>query len=401
MADIYRGTFAVRQAASQHAGDSPAVETIAFELAVSEALAKESGDHELWRHSRLRWLDSTVGEVSKNETGAVNECANGVDCVVVSRRHSGVVLTAPGGRHIALSPSGLPSSLRVGNTELLASAMRLRLVLQGDSSDLRLELRQPVKIERATDGSIGWVAVMGAAALQARVSGSLDSDGLAEMSVELSATEAGTDGAPPPLIGDVRLQLPLVASQVPMMNGFDIKGGRRPEDVQWRWDAEKPDKDHAQRGLNCRVWLGSAVAGLQLNLQGAEQAAAAAASSCGNDENGQLQCENLSDAQFNVALGSREWFNSNRGGASVVTSASHQAAGERTAVLTVYTGRLEPLKPGGAPLRLHWRLLLTPVRGSGAPQRADFATRYFHMQRFVPVAKALETSRENCDSNTT
>ena len=41
--------------------------------------------------------------------------------------------------------------------------------------------------------------------------------------------------------------------------------------MRWLWDAEKPDPDHAQRGLNCRVWLGSAAAGLQLNLQGTEQ----------------------------------------------------------------------------------------------------------------------------------
>jgi hypothetical protein len=26
--------------------------------------------------------------------------------------------------------------------------------------------------------------------------------------------------------------------------------------VHWRWDAEKPDPEHAQRGLNCRVWVG-------------------------------------------------------------------------------------------------------------------------------------------------
>jgi hypothetical protein len=58
---------------------------------------------------------------------------------------------------------------------------------------------------------------------------------------------------------------------VPLLNGFDTNGGRRPRQVRWRWDAEKPDPDHAQRGLNCRVWLGSAVAGLQLNLQGTEQ----------------------------------------------------------------------------------------------------------------------------------
>ena len=131
------------------------------------------------------------------------------------------------------------------------------------------------------------------------------------------------------------------------------------------------------------MWLGSARSGMQLNLQGTEQAAVAAASSCGNDENGQLQCENLSDAQFNVALGSREWHNANRGGASVVTQPA-EAGGAPVVMLTVYTGRLAVLRPGER-LTLHWRLLLTPVRGSGAPLRADFGTRYFHMQRFVSV----------------
>ena len=45
-----------------------------------------------------------------------------------------------------------------------------------------------------------------------------------------------------------------------------------------------------------------------------------------------------------------------------------------------------------APLTLPFRLLLTPVRGAGRPRRADFATRYFHMQRFTPVDAALEAA---------
>ena len=53
-----------------------------------------------------------------------------------------------------------------------------------------------------------------------------------------------------------------------------------------------------QRGLNCRVWLGSADAGVQINLQGVEQAAAASASHCGNDEDGVLRCDDLTDAQY-------------------------------------------------------------------------------------------------------
>ena len=95
------------------------------------------------------------------------------------------------------------------------------------------------------------------------------------------------------------------------------------------------------------------------------------------DENGQLQCDDLSDVQFNVALGSREWFNGNRGGASVVTQPAQGR--EDVAMLTVFTGPLPPLHHGER-LVLAFRLLLTPVRGSGTPLRADFGTRYFHMQ---------------------
>jgi hypothetical protein len=125
------------------------------------------------------------------------------------------------------------------------------------------------------------------------VSGELDTDGLALMSAELHMPHdddhnhnhgdrhhhgdggvAGGGGVAEEggcALDDVQLRLPLRAVEVPLLNGFDTNGGRRPREVHWRWDAEKPDPDHAQRGLNCRVWLGSAAAGLQLNLQGTEQ----------------------------------------------------------------------------------------------------------------------------------
>ena len=95
-------------------------------------------------------------------------------------------------------------------------------------------------------------------------------------------------------------------------------------------------------------------------------------------------------SQFNVALGSREWYNHNRGGASVVEASSVEegggggAGGDPVVMLTVFTGPLAaPLVPGQR-LKLSWRLLLTPVRGAGGPPVADFGTRYFHMQRHEP-----------------
>jgi len=43
-------------------------------------------------------------------------------------------------------------------------------------------------------------------------------------------------------------------------------------------------------------------------------------------------------------------------------------------------------------LTLRWRLVLTPVRGSGAERRADFETKYFHMQRYTPMEEAFKVA---------
>jgi len=90
--------------------------------------------------------------------------------------------------------------------------------------------------------------------------------------------------------------------------------------------------------------------------------------------------------------GPQEWYNHNRGGASVLSNdAASGGGGSSTVVLSVYTGRLDPMRRGDR-LKLSWRLLLTPVRGGGYPVRADFSTRYFHMQRSVSVEEVLRTS---------
>jgi hypothetical protein len=211
-------------------------------------------------------------------------------------------------------------SLLVGGGELLAAPARLRLLRA--HLGLTLSPDGPLHLERRAGGAVSWHQKLRAeeASVRVHIWGSMEVDGLAQMSAEIqivqrssqmsaeirrrTAEEEVSSNATIAL-DDVRLELPLVSSMVPLINGFDIKGNERPNQVLWRWDGKQTTQDHGQRGLNCRVWLGSARAGLQLNLQGMEQAAAAASSNCGNDENGQLQCENLSDAQFNVALGSQ------------------------------------------------------------------------------------------------
>ena len=350
-----------RTAAGEVVVGEVVAEGIQVEIAISDALATQSGDNELWRHSRLRWLDSTVGDstvgdstvgdstvadstaddstvgdsTAGDEPAANGSSVNGglsrlrgsrgcalgqADCIAVENAAYGTLLSAPGGRQLGIGSTGLPLSLRVGGAELLAAPARLRLLRA--HLGLTLSPDGPLHLERRAGGAVSWRQKLRAeeASVRVHIWGSMEVDGLAQMSAEIqivqrssqvsaeirrrTAEEEVSSNATIAL-DDVRLELPLLSSMVPLINGFDIKGNERPNQVLWRWDGKQTTQDHGQRGLNCRVWLGSAMAGLQLNLQGMEQAAAAASSNCGNDENGQLQCENLSDAQFNVALGSQ------------------------------------------------------------------------------------------------
>ena len=325
-----------RAAAGEGSAGEAVAEGIRVEITISDALATQSGDNELWRHSRLRWLDSTVGDSTVADEPAANGssvngglsrlrgsrgCAMGqADCIAVENAAYGTLLSAPGGRQFGIGSTGLPLSLRVGGAELLAAPARLRLLRA--HLGLTLSPDGPLHLERRAGGAVSWRQKLRAeeASVRVHIWGSMEVDGLAQMSAEIqivqrssqmsaeirrrTAEEEVSSNATIAL-DDVRLELPLLSSMVPLINGFDIKGNERPNQVLWRWDGKQTTQDHGQRGLNCRVWLGSARAGLQLNLQGMEQATAAASSNCGNDENGQLQCENLSDAQFNVALGSQ------------------------------------------------------------------------------------------------
>ena len=339
-----------RAAAGEVSAGEVVAEGIRVEITISDAVATQSGDNELWRHSRLRWLDSTVGDSTVGDSTAGDStaadsavadepaangssvngglsrlrgsrgCALGqADCIAVENAAYGTFLSAPGGRQLGIGSTGLPLSLRVGGAELLAAPARLRLLRA--HLGLTLSPDGPLHLERRAGGAVNWRQKLRAeeASVRVHIWGSMEVDGLAQMSAEIqivqrssqmsaeirrTAEEEVSSNATIAL-DDVRLELPLLSSMVPLINGFDIKGNERPNQVLWRWDGKQTTQDHGQRGLNCRVWLGSARAGLQLNLQGMEQAAAAASSNCGNDENGQLQCENLSDAQFNVALGSQ------------------------------------------------------------------------------------------------
>ena len=178
--------------------DEGSNEETSVSVRVASERIEQHGDSELWRHTRLRWLDSTAGDgvvdvaaVAKSlkarspsvpSTGFSSSVGppllilprppssiftprrpfSSSPCIgllaaqanplaaqqIASRGRADVwqpvtvdrkalVLTASGARVVRLSRRGLPASLRVGNVELLAAPMQLHLKSKGSAKLLR------------------------------------------------------------------------------------------------------------------------------------------------------------------------------------------------------------------------------------------------------------------------
>src|ERR1019366_9739120 len=81
---------------------------LALSLRVSSNHFEDAGDSELWRHSRLRWLDSTVGIDDEVTVPYTPMTTNGqtVSCL---------------GKAVRLAATGFPDSITSNGREILCS----------------------------------------------------------------------------------------------------------------------------------------------------------------------------------------------------------------------------------------------------------------------------------------
>ena len=291
------------------------IERIAVRLTVADAVLPAHGDHDLWRLSRLRWLDSRAGEIAEVQGSNVESASHFEGAIPTPNDEQSAAfmwnaqrrtVTASGQRTVRLSRLGLPVSMRVGGVEMLAAASELKVTLadggglerrqsiieKSGDTELSLHATKAISVVRSgssiafdADAIATEMRASGARAksrvadqrcpgLGVHLSGEMSSDGLLQMSATIThaASGASTDAtyiASQPMgeaagvceLRDVSLVIPLRSTAVPLINGFGYKGAKRPPPVSWRWDEPVA---FGQRGLNCRVWLGSAQAGIQV-----------------------------------------------------------------------------------------------------------------------------------------
>lgn len=270
-------------------------------LDVSGPILEDCGDGDLWRLSRLRWLDSTLGlddEVIPPFTplevrGDTTRCL---------------------GREVTFDHTGLPHAIRSNGREVLAAPMSLVV----ETSRGREQWR-PVgaQVTKAAAGVVERAHSVRGERLALAVASRMEADGCLTYRATLTAQR-------PTRITDIRLEAPLAEEVARYMMGMSRRGGHRPREWQWRWDPRRADN---------LVWLGDVDAGLQLKLTGPGET-------------------------WNVVRLGEEgvpasWDNAGRGGCRI----SEQ--GDRVLV-QAFTG--ERRLRAGEELELHFRLLVTPFK---------------------------------------
>ena len=305
---------------------------VALRLEVDAKVLADAGDSEPWRHSRLRWLDSTIA--------ADDEPVAPFTPLEIKGKKIALL-----GREVELEANGLPGSIRSyfapevthltkEGRPLLAGPIQMVMELpDGKSSVFSGE---DFAFLKRSPGAAAWKSKSRAGDLRLGCRGELEFDGHAEFSLEVTADRATA-------VSDLRLEIPLRREAARYMMGMGRPGGLRPAAFQWRWD----QKNHQDS-----VWLGDVNAGLRCQLFG---------------ENYRRPLVNIHYHHLPLCL-PPAWCNEGRGGCTIREEPGN-------CVVLRATSGPRTIQPGQA-LHFNFALLVTPLK----PLVTDnyWSQRYYH-----------------------
>jgi len=313
---------------------------VTLRLTVSPEVAKDHGDGELWRHARLRWLDSTIGlddDVVPPFT-PLRTRGRSVRCL---------------GREVRFGGVGLPESIR----------SFFPMTVDAVDAEPREILAAPMAfLAETADGSIAWSSrratvlkkAEGVLVRQTRSAGgplalrcktTMEFDGYINVELTLKAAEAVA-------AKDLRLEIPIRRDVARYLIGMGKTGGVRPKEWRWKWDRKKHQDS---------LWVGDVNAGLQVKLKG----------------------PNYSWPLVNIHYHHKPldmpdaWVNGGKGGCTVTEEGD-------AVVIRAFSG--ERAMAAGEELHFHVGLLVTPVKPL---DRGHWGNRYYH--RVAPPAEIAKT----------
>ncbi|HET6559004.1 MAG TPA: glycoside hydrolase domain-containing protein [Prolixibacteraceae bacterium] len=264
-------------------------------LKIQDKIAENRGYNTPQNQSRLNWLDSDIGIDNKVVAPFIPVKINNKTISIL-------------GRKLTFNDYGLPAKITSSFTEsnhsvdgtdrdIISHPIQFDL-LQGDKP-IQFSENKP-KITMQESGLVAWSTVLTSGSFDITMNAKMECDGNVDYVVKVKAKKDIH-------LDNVKLMIPYEKSVAKYLMGLGVRGGFRPEKVEWKWG-----QPHNM------VWIGDVNAGMQLNLHD-----------------------------------SKDWRNEGKGGCNFESF-------DKECLLTTYTGE-RTLKEGDE-MEFHFALLISPFK---------------------------------------
>jgi hypothetical protein len=275
-------------------------------IKVEDKFLADRGDGEPWRHSRLRWLNSTLGidDEPVKPFSPLEPDGRKITCL---------------GRSVVLNDFGFPEKIDSRGNSILASPVNF--VIETGNQKLVLSAAK-FQFKKVSAGIVSWESVAESEVVRLVFCGEMEFDGCLSYSCNVTSK---TDVH----IQDIRLELPLKKEFATYMIGMGRMGGFTPSNHLSRWQKTEDS-----------FWIGETNGGIHCELRG-----------------GSYHGPLLNLYQPNPP---ESWFNGLNGGFRINSD-------ENTVTASAYSGARK-MKPGQS-ITFDFALLITPVKSSGTDKR--------------------------------
>ncbi len=282
---------------------------IDVDLTVENEILADRGDSETWRHSRLRWLNSTIG--------IDDEPVKPYTPIKVEDKTISFL-----GREVILNEFGFPSNVIAWENEVLAGPIKFTI----ESNNQIIQLYpENFSFTKKENGIIGWLAVSENDDIRLTCNGEIEFDGRMNYTCKVYAKKSIH-------LQDIRLEIPYKKEMATYMIGMGRMGGYTPEFHKSRWRREEDS-----------FWLGNTKGGIHCELRG-----------------GSYHGPLLNLYQPNHP---RSWYNSVNGGFRLDSEGD-------LVIATTYSGyrKMEP----GSTVNYDFAFIITPIKKYNPNDQFDY-----------------------------